>query len=102
MAGRRLTIASRGPDGGVPPTVVESRATRIRAEFAARYAAAQTERQRMVAALDYARASEAAATRGGVSDVDRTLAAATRKLIEVGDTLTEGLAKRGIRRGRAS
>lgn len=101
MTGRRLTTGSRAQEGGVPPTGAVSRAARIRGEFAARYAAAQTERQRMVAALDYARASEAAATRGGVADVDRTVAAATRKLIEVGDTLTEGLAKRGIR-GRAS
>lgn len=82
--------------------MAESRGDRIRAEFTARYAAAQTERQRLLAALDYARSSQAAADRAGLPGVDRTVAAATKALINVGDTLTDALAKQGIRRGRAS
>jgi hypothetical protein len=94
MSGRRRTHGRRGDDGRVRPTVSVERAARIHSSARLRYAAAQTARERLAVAMDYARAAAAAASRAGV-DVDAAVEDGTRSLFAIGDKLTKALAKSG-------
>lgn len=96
MTGRRRA-AGREHDGRFAPLADVARADRIRSAVRARYAAAQTELDRLVAALDYTRSSAAAAERAGVDDTDAVLADATRALMAAGNALTAALAREARR-----
>jgi hypothetical protein len=95
MAGRRLTAGRRGPDGRVRPVVLVVRANRIREAARARYAAAQTDADRLAAAVDYLRAAAAAADRAGIAEAGAGRAEAIRTLMAAGDRITGRLARQG-------
>ncbi|WP_219414156.1 hypothetical protein [Pseudonocardia nigra] len=95
MAGRRLTAGRRGPDGRIRAVALVERANRIREAARARYAAAQTDAERLAAAVDYVRAAAAAADRAGLAEAGAVRAEATRTLMAVGDTITGRLARQG-------
>lgn len=95
MAGRRRTHGRRGNDGRVRPTALAERAARIYSYARARYAVAQTARERLAVSTDYVRAAGAAAARAEVEGADAAVEDGARHLFAIGDKLTKALAKAG-------
>lgn len=97
VTGHRRAIDRRDHDGRIAPLAGSGRAERIQAAVRSRYAGAQSGRDRLAAAHDYARSAAAAAERAGVDNADLLVAEAARALMAAGDALCAALAKQGRR-----